>query len=98
MFIDNNGLMGFSTNVPLAKLYVLETGSTDAFRVDDQDSDTTPFIIKADGLVGIGTTSPGAILEVHSLDPTAFTAILGRERIQIFIFLLLKTELQIQIV
>jgi hypothetical protein len=74
MFIDNNGLIGFSTNVPLAKLYVLETGSVDAFRVDDQVSDSTPFIIKADGLVGIGKTNPGTALDVNgTITATAFS-------------------------
>ncbi|NNF34795.1 MAG: hypothetical protein HKN68_11830 [Saprospiraceae bacterium] len=54
----NTGNVGVGSASPLAKFYVIQKGTTDAFRVDDEDPDTTPFIIKADGKVGIGTDIP----------------------------------------
>ena len=44
-----------STAMPL---YVKNLGAANSLRVDDEASDTTPFIIDASGNVGIGTTSP----------------------------------------
>ena len=41
-----------------AMLYVSSTAATTPFRVDDEVSDTTPFIIDTAGNVGIGTTGP----------------------------------------
>jgi hypothetical protein len=52
----SNNNVGISTTSPTAKLHVLNAGTDDSFRVDDQTTDTTPFIIKNDGKVGIGTT------------------------------------------
>ncbi|MBI2356688.1 hypothetical protein HYV12_01365, partial [Candidatus Dojkabacteria bacterium] len=45
-------------------LTLTNTTSGLSFRVNDEASDTTPFVIDADGNVGIGTSTPGAKLEV----------------------------------
>lgn len=52
-------------NVTTAALKVTQTGTGDAILVEDQASDTTPFVVKADGKVGIGTTSPTTPLHVN---------------------------------
>jgi hypothetical protein len=58
--------VGVGITTPSAKLHVLQTSaSAPAFRVDDEESDTTPFIIMADGNVGIGTVAPEHALDVH---------------------------------
>lgn len=49
-----------STNTPLT---LTNTGSGPSFRVNDADSDLTPFIIDGSGRVGIGTSNP-----THQLD------------------------------
>lgn len=51
-------------NVTTAALKVTQTGTGDAILVEDQASDTTPFVVKADGNVGIGTTSPSYPLQI----------------------------------
>src|SRR5512145_1703849 len=48
------GNTGLGTDSPEARLHIKQTGSEDAFRVDDENSDTTPFVITSDGNVGIG--------------------------------------------
>ncbi len=52
-----------STAVPLS---VNNLGAADSFVVNDQGSDTTPFIIDATGNAGIGDATPDAKLEVLS--------------------------------
>lgn len=47
-----------------AGLKVTQAGTGDAFCVEDQAADTTPFVIKDDGKVGIGTSAPGTLLHV----------------------------------
>jgi hypothetical protein len=49
------------TNVPLT---ITNDGTGNSFVVNDVTGDSTPFIIDSTGRVGIGTTSPGAELEV----------------------------------
>ena len=51
-----------STAIPL---YVKNLGAGASFRVDDEVSDTTPFVIDASGNVGIGTTGPLYKLDVN---------------------------------
>ena len=46
-------------------LLVVNQGSGTSFRVDDSASDTTPFIIDANGNVGVGESAPSAKLEVR---------------------------------
>jgi hypothetical protein len=46
-------------------LRVTQSGPGDAIRVEDSaNPDTTPFIVKSDGLVGVGTASPNEKLTV----------------------------------
>jgi hypothetical protein len=42
------------------------TGSGNSLVVNDEASDTTPFVIDASGNVGVGTGSPGAMLEIET--------------------------------
>jgi hypothetical protein len=46
-------------------LYLKNYGNGNALRVDDASGDTTPFIIAANGNVGIGTTSASNVLDVN---------------------------------
>jgi hypothetical protein len=46
-------------------LSITNTGSSTSFVVNDQASDTSPFVIDANGNVGIGTTNPTLKLEVN---------------------------------
>jgi hypothetical protein len=41
------------------------TGAGTSFRVNDEASDTTPFVIDAAGNVGIGTTAPTTMFELY---------------------------------
>lgn len=51
-----------------AALRVTQLGTGDAFRVEDSaNPDSTPFIVKTDGLVGIGTSTPASQFEVVSI-------------------------------
>ena len=65
MRILSNGNIGVGTTAPTAKLHVIQTAATDSFRVDDDISDTTPFIIDQSGNVGIGTPTPTSTLDVN---------------------------------
>ena len=65
LFIEqSSGNVGISTDQPQAQLHIKQTGNTDALRIDDELTDTTPLVIKNDGDVGIGTTDPEEKLEV----------------------------------
>jgi hypothetical protein len=65
LYIDESeATLGIGTNTPAAKLHVSQTAASDAFRVDDESSDVTPFIIDEGGNVGIGTTNPSYPLDV----------------------------------
>ena len=46
-------------------LYLKNYGAGNALRVDDVSGDTTPFIIAADGNVGVGTTAASDTLDVN---------------------------------
>ncbi len=60
-YILSASTLATSTATPL---YVKNLGSGASFRVDDELTDTTPFIIGAGGNVGIGTTTLTNKLEV----------------------------------
>lgn len=57
-----------STDIAVASTNVLSitnTGTGNSFLVNDAASDTSPFVIDASGNVGIGTTTPNALLTVN---------------------------------
>ncbi|NMB70302.1 hypothetical protein GYA27_03825, partial [candidate division WWE3 bacterium] len=54
----------FFFSVPNQSLTLTSTGSVDIFRVNDESNDLTPFVITANGYVGIGTTNPTGPLTV----------------------------------
>ncbi|MCA9382553.1 hypothetical protein KC660_04060, partial [Candidatus Dojkabacteria bacterium] len=47
-----------------AALYVKNYGNGNSFQVDDESSDTTPFVISNSGTVGIGDPTPDHMLDV----------------------------------
>lgn len=83
--VTSGGNIGVGTSAPLGKFHVsgatsddivliTQSGAGVPFRVEDQTTDTTPFIIDTNGNVGIGTSTPTAKLEVFggiaSTNPT----------------------------
>jgi hypothetical protein len=52
-----------TTNV----MRIINSGTGTSFRVDDQNNDTTPFIIDAAGNVGIGKSNPSYVLDVSGI-------------------------------
>ncbi len=67
-YIVQAATLSGSTAMPL---FVNNIGNGISFRVDDASGDTTPFVVDAAGNVGVGTSSPGARLQVLSA-PTDF--------------------------
>lgn len=79
--IDADGRVGIGTNAPTSRLsvlddstdpalYINQLGAGPALLVDDSTSpDSTPFVIDANGNVGIGTSNPQSKLVV--LEPTS---------------------------
>jgi hypothetical protein len=64
-FVEGStGNVGISTTTPQALLHVVQTGSADAFRVDDVANDTSYFVIDQGGNVGIGVAAPSKSLHV----------------------------------
>lgn len=60
--LTGNATITASSGVPLT---VTNTGTGNCFVVNDQSGDTTPFVINADGRVGIGVASPLTDLHVN---------------------------------
>jgi hypothetical protein len=58
------GNMGVGTVSPSAKVHIVQTAAAASLRVDDQASDTTPFIIDENGKVGINNPTPSYTLDV----------------------------------
>ena len=60
-----------STSSTLPALRITQTGTGDAFVVEDSTNpDTTPFVINTSGSVGIGTSSPSTILNAYNATST----------------------------
>ena len=52
-----------------AALRVTQTGSGNAITVEDSvNPDTTPFVVKADGKVGVGTDTPAVSVDLRTTD------------------------------
>ena len=67
------GTLTGSLNVVLsssnAALRVTQTGSGNAITVEDSvNPDTTPFVVKADGKVGVGTDTPAVSVDLRTTD------------------------------
>jgi hypothetical protein len=69
VYLTPTGLVGIGIATPSAKLNVQDSSSGDVvritqlgtgapFRVEDEATDTTPFLIDGSGLVGVGTDAP----------------------------------------
>ena len=46
-------------------ILISQRGTGDALRIDDELNDSTPFVVNADGKVGVRKASPGWELDVH---------------------------------
>ncbi len=60
-----NDTLSATTSAATA-LTLTQTGAFDSLLVQDQANDTTPFVIDQSGNVGIGTTTPGATLDIQA--------------------------------
>jgi hypothetical protein len=60
--IDSN----YKLTIGYTGVKITNTGSTYTLYAEDEASDATPFVIDAAGNVGIGTTSPGAKLDISN--------------------------------
>ncbi|KKU88038.1 MAG: hypothetical protein UY18_C0022G0020 [Microgenomates group bacterium GW2011_GWF2_47_9] len=58
-----NDVIAATTSATTA-LTLTQTGAFNALLVEDQASDTTPFVIDQNGSVGIGTTTPSTLLTI----------------------------------
>ena len=61
-----SGNVGIGNLNPLAKAHIWQSGTADAFRVDDEAADSTPFVITANGSVGIGVESPSSPFQFNN--------------------------------
>ena len=65
--IATNSCIGVGTNLPTASLHIANGSINDSFRVDDEGSDTTYFVIDNDGNVGVGgSANVGRKLNIES--------------------------------
>jgi hypothetical protein len=60
-----SGNVTISSDSPGTALTITQTGTGPALKVEDTSSDPTPFVVDADGKVGIGTISPATSLDVN---------------------------------
>ena len=54
----NDGTLSVGQSAPSAKVHITQPGAETAFRVDDESFDGSPFVVSADGDVGIGALTP----------------------------------------
>jgi hypothetical protein len=86
----NGGNLGVGTTIPASKLTVEDNSSTDAVRItqtgsgnalvveDSANPDATPFVVTADGSVGIGAApSAGIKLDVVGVIRSAFASVIS---------------------
>ncbi|HPN96254.1 MAG TPA: tail fiber domain-containing protein, partial [Candidatus Moranbacteria bacterium] len=65
MRINNAGNVGIGTSGPTAFLHIASATDRNMFMIEDNGiNDTTPFVVKSDGNVGIGIATPGKTLDV----------------------------------
>lgn len=57
--------LGVDQSNPQAKVHITQTGTQPALKVEDQSTDATPFIIDANGKIGVGTETPGAKVDIE---------------------------------
>jgi hypothetical protein len=62
--VDNNLLIAGSSTSPILK--VTQTGTGDCLVVEDQNSDTTTFVVTNNGAVGIGSSVPTAKVDINA--------------------------------
>jgi hypothetical protein len=75
LYINNIGYLGLSSSIPTAKIdivsdneraiYIKSTSGTEIVRIENTVNDTTPFVIDANGRVGINTATTLADLDVN---------------------------------
>jgi hypothetical protein len=66
-FWEKVGRIGVGITTPNALFHINNSNSDDSFLVEDETNpDASPFIIKSDGKVGLGTTDPVAKLDIIS--------------------------------
>jgi len=74
-FSDNQII---NTSSASSALRITQTGTGEALRIEDSNNpDSTPVVVTADGLVGIGTATPDSILHVHNATAGTVTPISG---------------------
>lgn len=71
LLYDTGSRIGLGITTPDALFHINNISTADSFRVDDEsNSDTTPFIIAANGNTSIGTTTGNYKFSVQDSDPT----------------------------
>jgi len=64
-----------TSDIPSAKLHIVQNVASSSFRIDDVANDTTPFIVDASGNVGVGKSTPTSSLDVNgNVTATTYTA------------------------
>lgn len=63
------GVLNVVSNSSDAAVRITQTGSGNAITVEDSaNPDTTPFVVKADGKVGVGTNTPSVSIDIQTID------------------------------
>jgi len=72
MTLANDGDFGLGVTTPSARIHVVQAGAGDALRVDDAPGDTSSFVVKASGDIGIGTLNPETKMHAKKGDKQMF--------------------------